>query len=109
MLKLPCSQQNQNNMDSDTLATRPLGFLAKDAITGFTGVAVARTQWLNGCWRISLQPRELKDGKPIENHTFDIQQIKVLEEQPAVVEAAPVGQKRPGGPFPEPTRNADPV
>ena len=42
-----------------------LGDLCKDTVTGFEGVCVARTEWLNGCWRMTLQSAKLdKDGKP---------------------------------------------
>lgn len=55
-----------------------LGCLAKDTVTGFTGIVSSRTEWLNGCIRIGLQPRELKDGKPIESQAFDIEQLEYV-------------------------------
>ena len=42
-----------------------LGDLAQDEITGFRGVIVARTQWLNNCNVYRLQSPDLKDGKPV--------------------------------------------
>ncbi len=48
-----------------------LGEVLKDRITGFEGVAVARTQYMTGCNRYSLQSQELKDGKPREWEAFD--------------------------------------
>lgn len=57
-----------------------LGDLVKDDVTGFTGVAVAITQWLNGCRRINLQPRELDEkGGVKHSETFDENQITVVE------------------------------
>jgi hypothetical protein len=84
-----------------------LGSTARDTITGFTGVVIAITEWLNGCVRITLQPREMKDGKPLENNTFDVQQIEVVEAN-HYLEPAPA-KHATGGPKPEPTRNADPT
>ena len=79
-----------------------LGDVAKDSITGYSGVVVAITEWLNGCQRITIQTRELKDGKPVESVTFDAEQIEVVEPkaQPAVSPS--------GGPSIAPTRAKDP-
>ena len=52
-----------------------LGQQYRDNITGFSGVAVARCTYLNGCVRISLQPTVLKDGLPIDERYFDEQQL----------------------------------
>ena len=55
-----------------------LGCEAKDTISGFTGIAIAVTEWLNGCVRITIAPRELKDGRPIDSGTFDIEQVEYV-------------------------------
>ena len=34
-----------------------LGDEVKDTITGFKGIVVARTEWLNGCARVTVQPQ----------------------------------------------------
>jgi len=60
-----------------------LGSKVKDKITGLVGIAMARTTWLHGCVRISIQPQELKDGKPIELYTIDEPQCEVIEEEKA--------------------------
>lgn len=56
-----------------------VGQVLKDKITGFTGVAVAKTEWLNGCVRMTLQPREMREGKPIDSQTFDVEQLEIVE------------------------------
>jgi hypothetical protein len=79
-----------------------LGCVAKDKISGFTGVVVAITEWLNGCQRATIQPKELKDGKPIDAHTFDAEQVEVVE---------PISnskRKPHGGPSIPPMRKPDP-
>lgn len=78
-----------------------LGDKAKDTITGFEGICVARTEWLNGCWRITLQNSKLdKDGKPQEGHTFDEPQLIVTKPK-----TVPVGSKLTGGPKLTPTQH----
>lgn len=79
-----------------------LGDVAKDSITGFTGVVIGRTKWLHGCVRLTLQPQEMKDGKPLEPHTFDEPQLVLVTKavQPTTGHA--------GGPRPEPMRRAEP-
>ena len=76
-----------------------LGEVARDTITGFTGVVICRSKWLHGCERLTLQPKELKDGKPIEASTFDEPQLELVKEQ-----ARHAGTSATGGPRPEPSR-----
>ena len=79
-----------------------LGCIAKDKITGFEGVVIAVTEWLNGCQRITIQPKEMKDGKIIDSHTFDAEQIEVVE---PIAEPQRVPH---GGPSIPPMRKCDP-
>jgi len=57
-----------------------LGNVVRDKITGFTGVVVCRSEWLNGCVRVAVQPKELKDGVPIKECAFDEDQLEVISE-----------------------------
>lgn len=79
-----------------------LGDVLKDTITGFKGVAIASTNWLNGCVRVTLQPQELKDGKPIEAQTFDVEQLEIVKA------AKPRATPPKGGDRPTISRAADP-
>lgn len=56
-----------------------LGDEVQDIVTGFKGIAIARTEWLYGCARITIQPPVGKDGKVSDNCTFDEPAIKVLK------------------------------
>jgi heat shock protein HspQ len=58
-----------------------LGQIAKDTITGFSGVVVARSQWLNSCNTYSLQSQDLVEGKPIDRQHFDEPQLALVSEQ----------------------------
>lgn len=78
-----------------------LGDEAKDMITGLTGVVVAITDWLNGCQRISIQPRELKDGKPVDNSCFDVEQVEIVRS------VRPLAVQHTGGPHETARRQAD--
>jgi len=74
-----------------------VGDTAKDTITGFAGAVVARTEWLNGCARITLQPTKLsKEGKTIEAETFDETQVALVKR------ARHVPKRDTGGPRPDP-------
>ena len=86
--------------------TRPdikLGDKAKDTITGFTGIVVAITDWLNGCRRITIQPQALHDGNPVKSEGFDVEQLEAVSNEPEF------GAPTTGGPKPAPTRNPDPA
>lgn len=84
--------------DEDSMQRIELGDVARDTITGFTGVVVADTKWLHGCRRLSLQPQELKDGRPMEGATFDEPQLELVRAKAAK------GTSETGGPRPEPQR-----
>lgn len=63
-----------------------LGAKVTDSITGFTGIATARTEYLYGCVRVSVEPTELHEGKPVEAQYFDEQR---LEDEPTAKTGGP--------------------
>ena len=75
-----------------------LGDKAKDTITQFEGIVICISKWLHGCRRFTLQPTELKDGKPVEAMSFDEPQLVLVEKSSAHSTADT------GGPRPEPQR-----
>lgn len=58
-----------------------LGQKVKDTVSGFTGVAVARHIYFQGCERISVQPSVDKDGKLPDTATFDEPNLITIEEK----------------------------
>jgi hypothetical protein len=72
-----------------------LGTVVTDSLTGFTGTATSRTEYLFGCVRVYVEPTGLHDGSPIEGQYFDEQRLTTKS-------AAKVG-----GPAPAPRRNPD--
>lgn len=84
-----------------------LGDKVRDRITGFTGILIAKTEWLNGCVRAVIQPQALEKGKVIEATTFDINQLELLEPnsfaQPKQITETPPARRR-AGPMPDPVR-----
>jgi len=80
-----------------------VGDIARDSVTGFKGMVIARTEWLNGCARVTIQPQKLKDGKTIDAETFDEQQVEVVRSK----YHSP--NRETGGPRPTPIRQKDPV
>lgn len=78
-----------------------LGDEVKDTVSGFKGIAIGVTQFLNGCRRIGLQPPVAKDGQMKPAEWFDEPQLEVIK-------AGKVStvQRVTGGPMPStPTRN----
>jgi len=62
-----------------------VGDEVKDQITGFKGIAMARTNFLYGCVRIEVQPQKLKADKNIEESVyFDETQLIVIKKQAVV-------------------------
>lgn len=79
-----------------------LGDKVRDRITGLTGIAIGRTEWLFGCVRMIVQPQELREGKPIDAVSIDEPQLDLVEAaKPAPAPAA----SGPHGPRPDPVRS----
>lgn len=82
-----------------------LGDKAKDQVTGFEGICVARTEWLNGCIRVTLQSDKLdKDGRPQEGQTFDEPQLTVTKAR-----KVSCGPRDTGGPATTPRQHSGPA
>lgn len=82
-----------------------LGDKVRDIITGFTGIVIARSEFFNGCIRVSVQPQELGDkGKLQDTESFDVQQLELVQAGAVTPlrerQEAKTGQKpaRTGGP-----------
>ncbi len=77
-----------------------LGDRVRDKISGFTGIATSRHEYMNGCVRYTIDSEELKDGKPVDGQWFDEQQIEIVEAKE--IEAAKDAVASIGGPQPAP-------
>lgn len=81
-----------------------LGDRVKDKITGFTGVVVGITSWLNGCVRVGIQGASLKNGIPLGTEWIDEAQLKLVKA--GVIKAVAEG---PAGPRRDAQRMKDPT
>lgn len=84
-----------------------LGSKVCNSITGLQGIAVGRTQWINGCARITIQPPVGTDGKVPDGYTVDEPNCIVLKPPP--IKDNPAIDALPGGPRPEPQRHPTPT
>lgn len=77
-----------------------LGDKVRDMVTGFSGIAVARTEWINGCVRWCVQSDKLKDGKPADEIWFDDGRLSLVKFAAVKVRVADTGgpQKDPRAP-----------
>ncbi len=73
-----------------------LGDEVQDKVTGFKGIAVVRSIYLQGCDRISVQPLVDKEGKIPESQHFDDPQLKILKKQKVKPESVQ-RESSPGG------------
>jgi hypothetical protein len=58
-----------------------LGAEVKDKVSGFVGIAVAKHNYINGCTRITVQPKVDKQGKLPDSQTFDELQLSVISKK----------------------------
>lgn len=83
-----------------------VGSRVKDTVTGFTGIAVSRTEYLNGCHRIAVQAEKFDKGKIPDAEYFDEMQLTVIKE--AAVTGTNVKKvtkrKKTGGPRNDPPK-----
>ena len=72
------------------------GDIVRDAVTGYVGMIIATTLWLNGCYRYVVQAQTLdKDGVPVKDVQFDEHQLVRVEDRKHV------GKHETGGPRPD--------
>jgi len=80
-----------------------LGQKVRDA--GFSGIADSRTEWLNGCVRIGVQPPcRGKDQYIPEVKSFDEEQLEVVDETPIVLPNHKSKPGQTGGARPDPPK-----
>jgi len=59
-----------------------LGDEVEDTIAGFTGIVVARTQWLYNCNTYGVRSTKLKDdGSTHDDKFFDEPQLKIVKKE----------------------------
>ena len=56
-----------------------LGSKVQDKVTGFTGIAVAKTKFLFGRLDMQVQPQAVVEGYPVKCETFPESQLVCLE------------------------------
>ena len=78
-----------------------LGVKAKDKVTGFEGIVIAKTEWLTGCDQYVLKQKAKEGVLPDDGQWFDEGMLVVIGEG---IHAKEVKSKRPGGPKHHDTR-----
>lgn len=76
-----------------------LGTQVKDVVSGFKGIVIGRTMWLNGCARLGVQAKMKKDGTIDDPQWFDEPQLIVMK-----TGAVNLGPQNTGGPKQDPVR-----
>lgn len=78
-----------------------LGNKVKDKVTGFTGIAVAKTIWSSGNVTIQIEPTTLEKGEPVPSHAFEYARIEKIEDTKPPVSAQ--SSATSGGPQNDPS------
>lgn len=60
-----------------------LGSKVTDSITGYSGVALCRIEYMNGCIRYEVQSPTLFEGKVVQSEFFDEQRLTETPEAKA--------------------------
>lgn len=56
-----------------------LGDTVKDIHTGFKGVAIVKSEFVNGCIQYDVTPPVDKEGKVVESQGIDSQSLKIVK------------------------------
>jgi hypothetical protein len=56
----------------------PLGKQVEDIVTGFSGIAVSRLEYINGCVQYGLRRRVDEKGARPDIEYVDVQQLKII-------------------------------
>ena len=76
------------------------GDQVEHALTGLKGSVVAVDVWKNGCVRMCVQPREIKDGKPVDATWCDEQDLARVKAEGDKEQPAPSGGPQADCPAP---------
>ncbi len=55
-----------------------LGAQARDTVTDFQGMIIARNEWMSGCVQYCLKPKVDKDGKIPSGEWIDEDQVELV-------------------------------
>ncbi len=88
------------------MAEIKLGQEVKDSVTGFKGIAIGRTTYLQGCNRILVVPKVNKAGELLDSVAFDEPDLEVIGDG-ILPKPKPKPTKPPGGPRPIASRRID--
>ena len=87
-----------------------LGQIVRDRISGYTGCAAGRAEYLAGCVRVWVAPTKLRDDRYDEGQWFDEAMLDVLD-RPAINGFATVDRqpqvRASTGAGPDPQRGPD--
>lgn len=50
-----------------------------DTVSGFKGIVISDTVYLQGCNRVGVQPKIKKNGELPKSHAFDKPQLKLVK------------------------------
>jgi hypothetical protein len=75
-----------------------LGDRVKDIVTGFTGIAAGRYEYMTGCTQYGVAPEKLKDGAVADWATFDESRLTIVKRSAVKLRKAP--EIADGGPSP---------
>lgn len=72
-----------------TLNEAPIGSLVFETIEQYEAIVVGHQLHQNGCNRVVLQERRLKDGKPVQRESVDVQAVQPRSKKTDGVVARP--------------------
>jgi hypothetical protein len=72
-----------------------LGHTVSDSITGFTGIATGRCEYITGCTQVLVQPRVKADGDFVNSQWLDEDRLTVVSDEPITLDVTKNGPDVP--------------
>jgi hypothetical protein len=74
-------QRNKINIIKGENKMIELGQKVRDKVTGFEGIVVCVSEWLNGCHRVGVKPPLDKDGNDRDEYWVDAKQLEIIDKE----------------------------
>jgi hypothetical protein len=79
------------------MSTIQLGDEVKDKVSGFSGIAIGRIEYINGCIQFGIKSKVKKTGElPKDNYWVDEKELDIVKKGAVKIE-----MKRTGGDMPK--------
>lgn len=87
--------RRQTTGSNDPYEGISMGDQVRDTLSGFTGVVIARSEFLTGCNQVLVMPESHDPSKMNDSHWFDVERMQKIKERAVEFRTRPGGADMP--------------